>query len=59
MVCIYKIDVGANDHIIQLKDGRLCGASNNHTISIQYKWIICTLKNILKLLIGDNLLFYL
>ena len=34
LVCIYKIDVGANDHIIQLKDGRLCSASNNHTISI-------------------------
>ena len=32
--CIYKIDIGPNDHVIQLKDGRLCCASNNNTISI-------------------------
>ena len=33
-ICICKIDIGANDLVIQLKDGRLCCASNNHLITI-------------------------
>ena len=34
LICNLKIVVGANDHIIQLKDGRLCCASHNLTITI-------------------------
>ena len=33
-LCICKVEIGANDIVIQLKDGRLCCASNNHLITI-------------------------
>ena len=34
LVCIFKIEIGANDLVIQLKDGRICCASHNHLLSI-------------------------
>ena len=33
-ICLFKIDIGPNDIVIQLKDGRLCCASHNHLITI-------------------------
>ena len=34
LVCTLKIEIGANDHVIQLKDGRICCASDKCIISI-------------------------
>ena len=34
LICLFKINFGANDIVIQLKDGRLCCASHNHLITI-------------------------
>ena len=34
LICIFQIEIGFNDHVIQLKDGRLCCASSNHLVSI-------------------------